>query len=156
MERCRQETQVTGSVLILVVILVVMLALASFAIVFFTIRGQGAWGRMYTKMRLHDHVTASSAMKKTAREWARRLEAVEKLNAPDVKLDMTKFLEMPCPICSHPMMDDEEIAVCVDCAAAYHLICVKDNKGCAKPRCDSYVYLYPSGELMRWRRAVAR
>lgn len=61
-----------------------------------------------------------------------------------------------CPLCSLPLARDEEVAVCVDCGAAYHLICAKDNKGCLKPRCDSYVYLYPSGTLMRWRRAMTQ
>jgi len=106
-----------------------------------------------------DELLLLAEKKKAERSRQNEMEksdAAEEAERAKVKVDHAKFFGRDCPICSLPMLDDEEVAVCADDDAAFHLVCAKNNKGCISQGCNSFVYLHPTGVVKRWREIIPK
>jgi hypothetical protein len=86
----------------------------------------------------------------------RKSDAAEEEARSKVSVDAAQFFGRSCPICLLPMLEDEEIVVCAEHGAAFHLVCARGNKGCSSPGCDSFVYVHPAGVVKRWREIIPK
>jgi len=69
--------------------------------------------------------------------------------------DPEPYYGSSCAICQADVERGDEFVVCLDCGAAYHWVCARDQGGCSKEGCDSVIWMFPTKAVRRWHDVIS-